>query len=68
LSAFDKDFQRDLDFVQYHPSDDSPISCELLLDFYDQTSHIQLSIRNYAIQNLSWEKRMDDILDMVVKD
>ncbi|MBK7806440.1 MAG: glycosyltransferase family 4 protein [Saprospiraceae bacterium] len=68
LSAFDKDFQRDLDFVQYHPSDDSPISCELLLDFYDQTSHIQLSIRNYAIQNLSWEKRMDDIMDMVVKD
>ncbi|MBK9736654.1 MAG: hypothetical protein IPO92_17540 [Saprospiraceae bacterium] len=66
LSSYDKDFQHDLDFVQYHPSDDSPISCNLLLDFYDQTLHNHSSIRNYAIQNLSWAIRMDEVIKEVL--
>ena len=66
LSSYDKDFQHDLDFVQYHPSDDSPISCNLLLDFYDQTLHSHSSIRNYAIQNLSWAIRMDEVIKEVL--
>lgn len=68
LSAYDKDFQRDLDFVQYHSSDDSPISCELLLDFYSKTAGLSSDVQNYAVQNLSWERRMKDIIDMVFKD
>ena len=68
LSAYDKDFQRDLDFVQYHSSDDSPISCELLLDFYSKTAGLSSEVQNYAVQNLSWERRMEDIIDMVFKD
>ena len=68
LSTYDKDFHHDLDFVQYFPSDDSPISCELLLDFYNKTLHINSKVRRYAIQNLSWEKRMNYILNIVGND
>ncbi len=63
LSAYDMDFHHDLDFIQYHPSDDSPISCDLLLDFYNKTAKVNSEIQNYAMQNLSWVKRMDEVIN-----
>lgn len=63
LSSFDPDFPNDLSFVQYHPPNDEPLDCELILEFYAKTSMKNSLIRDYTKKNLTWEAKMQSIID-----
>ncbi|MBC7885095.1 MAG: glycosyltransferase family 4 protein [Saprospiraceae bacterium] len=63
LSTPDVDFPDYLDFVQYQPADESNINCDTVVGLYKKTLNSHSKVRQYALQMLSWDKRMEDILN-----
>lgn len=64
----DVDFDTKLDFTLKVPSDDSPIDFNDIVEFSsirEKNKNITSIARNYAINNLSWSKKISDIYDFL---
>lgn len=63
-SETDEDFEN-LDFTFKVSSGDSPIRIEEIIDFVESGKFDAVKIRNYAIENLTWDKQFEKILEGV---
>lgn len=62
-SEIDDDFEK-MPYILKAPADDSPINIKAILDFYDKLPISALNIRE-SIQNLSWQKQMQKVINEV---
>ncbi|MCQ2451093.1 MAG: glycosyltransferase, partial [Clostridia bacterium] len=64
----DDDFPNELDFCKTLPSDDSPIDINEIIDFYEYVKNkknVSYEMREYAKENLTWEKQLKKVLDAI---
>lgn len=63
-SETDEDFENQ-DFTFKVPPDDSPVRIEKIVDFVNSTKFDPVEIRNYAIENLTWDRQFEKIIQDV---
>ena len=66
-SESDVDFE-DKDFIFKVPGNDTPIDIEEIVKFVDKHKFDPMTIRNYAIENLTWDKQFEKVLNDVFPD
>lgn len=64
----DVDFSPELPFVEVFPADDSPIEIERVVRLAQRTvanPQLRLQERNYALQHLTWERRINGLVSFL---
>lgn len=63
-SEIDQAFENQ-DFIFKAPAADTPIDIEEIIKFFYNNNFDRAKIRNYAIENLSWDKQFEKVLHLV---
>jgi hypothetical protein len=63
-SAIDPDFEGQ-DFIYKVPPNDEPIEIEKIVDFINTNTFNPVKIREYALNNLTWDKQFEKILQSI---
>lgn len=64
-SEIDEDFE-DKDFIFKVPVNDSPIDIKEIIKFVVSNKFDSVKIRNYAFENLTWERQFEKVLQNVI--
>ena len=60
-SDIDVDFE-DRDFILKVPANDEPVNIEAIVNFVRDNTFDAAKIRNYALENLTWDKQFEKVL------
>jgi hypothetical protein len=63
-SDIDVDFE-DRDFILKVPANDEPVNIAAIVDFATNNTFDAVKIRNYAVENLTWDKQFEKVLSEV---
>ena len=66
-SAIDPDFEGK-DFIHKVPPNDHPIDIEEIINFVASNKFEPIKIRKYAVENLTWDKQFEKVLQNVIPD
>ena len=64
-SDIDDDFE-DKDFILKFPANDDAINIDIIINFLTSNKFDAIRIRNYAVENLTWERQFDKVLKVML--